>query len=415
MMTPSTPANTLSADLNQSVTILGATGSVGQSTRQVILDMRAHYGEQVFPVRGVTAQTSVEKLAETAIALRAECAVVGDDTCLADLRDALSGSGIKAAAGLNAICEAAASAQWVMAAITGAAGLAPILAAARAGAKIALANKEALVCAGALCRDVFQANATTVLPIDSEHNAVFQTLETRAREAIRRVTLTASGGPFRDWTAQQMASASIEDAIAHPNWDMGAKISVDSATLMNKGLELIEAHYLFDLPESLLDAVIHPQSIIHAMVQYADGSVLAHMGAPDMKTPIAQCLHWPERGQTGGEMLDICEIARLEFEKPDTKRFPALGLAKSTIARGASAPLVLNAANEVAVQAFLSGEMGFAEIVPVVEDVLNVAEKKGLVSQTCHSLDEVVGLDREIRALALPMTTLTTQLRRANS
>ncbi len=375
----------------RSLTVLGATGSIGAST----LDLVRRAPER-FRVEALTANGSAAQLAEAARAVGARLAVVADPKAYGDLKDALAGSGIEAAAGPQAVVEAAERpAEFVMSAIVGAAGLAPTLAAVRRGAVIGLANKETLVCAGALIgREVERAGAT-LLPVDSEHNAIFQVLDRDRPEGIEQIVLTASGGPFRTWERAAMARATPEQAVAHPNWSMGAKISVDSATMMNKGLEVIEAAYLFDQPSEKIAVLVHPQSVIHSMVAYVDGSVLAQLGAPDMRTPIAYSLAWPARMAAPVERLDLARIAQLTFEAPDESRFPALRLAREALTAGAGAPSVLNAANEVAVAAFLEGRLGFLGIAEVVEATL-----AQLAGRSIPDLDSVLALDREARRLA---------------
>ncbi len=348
------------------VTILGSTGSVGRST----VDLLSREPER-FPVEALTAQSNVALLAEQAQMLKARLAVIGDEALLPELRQRLAGSGIEAAAGSRAIVEAAARpADWVMAAIVGAAGLEPTLAAVRRGAIIALANKESLVCAGALVMHEAAMHGATILPVDSEHNAIFQVFDFDAPESVDRVILTASGGPFRTLSLGEMREVTPAQAIAHPVWSMGAKISVDSATLMNKGLELIEASFLFPVPEPRIEVLIHPQSVIHSLVSYVDGSVLAQLGTPDMRTPIAVALAWPARMATPAGRLDLAAIAKLTFEVPDSARFSALNLARQALQTGGAAPTILNAANEVAVNAFLNGRIGFLDITRIVEQSL---------------------------------------------
>jgi 1-deoxy-D-xylulose-5-phosphate reductoisomerase len=322
--------------------------------------------------------------------------VIADPDLYAPLKDALSGTDIEAAAGPQALVEAAERpSDWVMAAIVGAAGLAPTLAAVRRGAIVALANKEALVCAGSMLMAEVRASGATLLPVDSEHNAIFQVFDFDQREAIERIILTASGGPFRELGLNAMAGVTPEQAVAHPNWDMGAKISVDSATLMNKGLELIEAHHLFSLPEDRIDVVIHPQSVVHSLVAYVDGSVLAQLGPPDMRTPIAYTLGWPSRITTPTARLNLAEISQLTFEAPDETRFPALRLARESLQCGDGAPTVLSAANEVAVNGFLARKIGFLDIVRIVERTLGQIPLLPL-----GSLDDVTSLDKAARELS---------------
>ena len=352
-----------------SVTLLGATGSVGQSASQVI--RQANDGRQTpsFTVQAVTAGSDVAGLAKTALELKAQFAAIADETLYGALREALFGTGIAVGAGSSALVEAAERpAERVLAAIVGSAGLKPTLAAVRRGAIIALANKEALVCAGALMRSQAWRFGATLLPVDSEHSAIFQAMT--HPNAVEKLFLTASGGPFRQASLEKMKAATPAEACNHPVWSMGAKISVDSATMMNKGLELIEASYLFDIPESRIDILVHPQSVIHSMVSFIDGSVLAQLGTPDMKAPIAYALAWPERITTSVERLDLARIGRLSFEPPDPVRFPALRLARAAVQAEAGAPTVLNAANEIAVAAFLDKKIAFLDIAETVEAAL---------------------------------------------
>lgn len=373
------------------VTILGSTGSIGCNTIDLI-----ERDPEAYTVEALTANTNVAELADQAKRLNAALAVVADDSKLADLKDALAGSGVEAAAGPAAVEEAAdRPADWVMAGIVGAAGLKPTLAAARRGAIVALANKECLVCAGELMLQEVQRSGATLLPVDSEHNAIYQVFDFESRESIEKIILTASGGPFRTWSRDDMQAVTPEQAVAHPNWDMGAKISVDSATMMNKGLELIEAHYLFEMPEERIDILVHPQSIIHSMVSYIDGSVLAQLGTPDMRTPISYTLAWPDRMTTPSARLDLGQIAELTFEATDSERFPATDLARRALKTGGRAPTILNAANEEAVFGFLAGRIGFLDIARIVEQVLDT-----LPDQPLASLDDVHDADREARQAA---------------
>lgn len=378
-------------DGRRGVTILGSTGSVGRNTVELI-----EARPDLYRVEALVANTSVDLLAEQARRMKPRMAVVADESAYGRLKDALSGSGVIVAAGPAAVIEAAQlPAEWVMAAIVGAAGLAPTMAAVRRGAVIGLANKECLVCAGALMMAEVAAHGATLLPVDSEHSAIFQVLDFQQPEAIEKIVLTASGGPFRCRSLAEMASVTPEQAVAHPNWSMGAKISVDSATMMNKGLELIEAHHLFTVPESKIDIVVHPQSVIHSMVSYVDGSVLAQLGSPDMRTPIAYALGWPKRIPAPSPRLDFAAIGQLTFEAPDAVRFPALRLARRALQSGGSAPTVLNAANEIAVQAFLSRGIGFLDIAGVVEQTLDVIEHDG-----ASSIEDVLAQDRRARDCA---------------
>jgi len=385
-----------SATAPRRVTILGATGSVGCSTIDLI-----ERNPEAFAIEALTANRNVERLAEQARRLGAKRAVIADDSCYRDLKAALAGSGVAAAAGAAAVVEAAAQpADWVMSAIVGAAGLEATLAAVRRGACVGLANKETLVCAGALMMAEVARHGATLLPVDSEHNAIFQVLDFERIEGVDRIILTCSGGPFRTASHAAMAAATPAQAVAHPNWSMGAKISVDSASLMNKGLELIEAHHLFGLPESRIEVIIHPQSVVHSMVSYIDGSVLAQLGDPDMRTPIAYALAWPARMAAPVQRLDLAKVAQLTFEAPDELRFPALRLARQALRDGGAAPTVLNAANEIAVRSFLKGAIGFLAIAEVVERCL--AALPGL---PLASLDDVRQADQEARARAGEIAT----------
>jgi 1-deoxy-D-xylulose-5-phosphate reductoisomerase len=375
----------------RSVTILGATGSVGRSTLDLVERNRERYD-----VLAVTAHSDVTGLAEAARRLGAHRAVIADPACLGALQAALAGSGTEAAAGDEAVLEAASSgADWTMAAIVGCAGLRPTMAAIRGGRTVALANKEALVSAGHLMIEAAGASGAQLLPVDSEHNAIFQCFDRAHPEAVRRIILTASGGPFREKSLEQMRSATPRQAIAHPNWSMGAKISVDSATLMNKGLELIEAFHLFPLPAEAFDIVIHPQSVVHSLVEYVDGSVLAQLGSPDMRIPIAYTLAWPERMATPCERLDLVRTGRLDFEAPDPELFPALGLARDALREGGARPAVLSAANEVAVEAFLNGGIGFLDIASIAAETLQC-----YAPAAPASVEEVLEIDREARGAA---------------
>jgi len=381
----------------RSVTVLGCTGSVGTQTIDLLLG--ATPGR--FKVRALVAGRNASLLAEQAIALRAERAVVADTAALPVLRDALAGTGIECAAGPDAVVEAAQlDADWTMAAITGAAGLPSTLAAIQRGKFVALANKEALVCAGeVMLRAVAEAGAT-LLPVDSEHNAIFQSMADGNHGAIERIVLTASGGPFRTASLEEMARATVETALRHPIWSMGAKISIDSATMMNKSLELIEAARLFSLDETRIDVLFHPQSVIHGMVCYHDGSVMAQLGSPDMRIPIAHTLAWPDRMATQSPRLDLAAIGRLEFEAPDLVRFPALRLAREVLRAGGGTPAIFNAANEVGVEAFLQRRIGFLDIVETVERVLDE-----LGTPAAPTLDHVIALDEEARRAARTFTT----------
>ena len=377
------------------LSILGATGSVGTSTLDLVARDPAS-----FEIVALTANDNVDALAAAARAHGAELAVIANPARYNDLKDALSGTRTAVAAGSDALVEAGARpADVIMASIMGAAGLRASLAAARQGTRVALANKECLVTAG----DLFMAEAATaaceLLPVDSEHSAVFQSIAGHCRDSIERVTLTASGGPFRTWDADKIAVAGPEAALKHPTWSMGQKITIDSATLMNKGLELIEAHYLFDLAPDELDVVVHPQSIIHCLVAFKDGSVMAQLGAPDMRTPIACALSWPTRMTAPTRRLDLAEIASLTFEQPDRAKFPALDLAMAAMRAGGTAPAILNAANEIAVHAFLGRRLPFGGIVDTVSAVLDAAPARDIPHQA-RNLDEILAVDAAARELA---------------
>ncbi len=379
------------------VTILGSTGSVGANT----IDLIDHHNTKkpgTYRVTALTANTNAHELALQARKLQPEFVAIADEARYADLKEELSGTGIEVGAGAGALEEAAArDAGWVMASIVGAAGLRPTLAAVRRGATVALANKECLVCAGDLFMSEVRRAKATLLPVDSEHNAVFQCFEAHHASAIEQITLTASGGPFRTWTVAQMDAATPEQACKHPNWQMGAKISVDSATLMNKGLELIEAHHLFAIAPERLSVVVHPQSIVHSLVSYIDGSVLAQLGSPDMRTPIAYTLGYPDRIEAPTRRLNLADLGQLSFEAPDTVRFPCLALAQDALQRQGGAPTILNAANEVAVEAFLARKLAFSGIPRLVESVLRQCDAGG---RTPASVGEALELDQLARTTA---------------
>ena len=382
--------------MTRSVSILGATGSVGTSTLDLI-----RRDAKDWRVVALTANCNVAELAALAKEFRAEIAVVADESCLDDLRAALDGSGIEAAGGKRALCEAAARpVDITVAAIVGCAGLGPVMAAIEQGGTIALANKEALVSAGEVMTAAVTKHGATLLPVDSEHNAIFQCLEGGRIEDVRWITLTASGGPLR--TVEDLSAVTPEQAVAHPNWDMGAKISVDSATMFNKGLELIEAHHLFPVGLDRIRIVVHPQSVIHSMVEYRDGSTLAQLGPSDMRVPIASCLAWPQRMDTPCEPLDLPAVGELSFFQPDEQRFPATRLAREAAEAGGAAPAVLNAANEVAVAAFLDRQIPFSRIPLLVERVLT----EGNLPDAPRSLDEVLMVDDASRKRATEMLEL---------
>ncbi|HEX8400692.1 MAG TPA: 1-deoxy-D-xylulose-5-phosphate reductoisomerase [Allosphingosinicella sp.] len=375
----------------RTVSILGATGSVGRST----LDLIEREPDR-FDVLALTARQDVAGLAEAAKRVGAKQAVIGDETLYAQLRDALAGTGVEVAAGDDAVTGAAASgADWTMAAIVGCAGLRPVMAALKQGATVALANKEALVSAGEIMMQAACESGATLLPVDSEHNAIFQCFDRTQPDRVRRIVLTASGGPFRTLSLEQMRAVTPAQAVAHPNWSMGAKISVDSATLMNKGLELIEAFHLFPLAADQFEVVVHPQSVIHSMVDYVDGSVLAQLGAPDMRIPIAYALAYPQRMETPCERLDLVKLGSLTFEAPDLTRFPALALAGAALREGGASPAILNAANEVAVASFLDGGIGFLDIASVAREAL-----AGYDPPAPATLEDVLEVDREARDIA---------------
>lgn len=384
--------------MSRAVSILGVTGSIGASTIAVIDELRRNGAD--IPVEAVTAGANVKALADACRVLKPRFAAIADPALLTEARAALAGTGVEVAAGEAALQEAAARpAAWVMSAIVGAAGLEPTMAAVRRGATVALANKECLVCAGPLFIEAAKAHGATLLPVDSEHNAIFQVLT--HPERVERLTLTASGGPFRTASREAMAAATPEQACAHPRWSMGRKISVDSATLMNKGLELIEASYLFGFPEQLIDVIVHPQSTIHSLVHYVDGSVLAQMATPDMRIPIAYALAWPDRAAVSTARLDLAELGQLTFEAPDNVRFPALDLCRSALKAGSAATTALSAANEVAVQAFLEGRIRFLDICRIVEEAMTAWEAEaGFQSKIPASFEEVRLVDQAARRVA---------------
>lgn len=388
-------ASTKTAEVRpQRVTVLGATGSIGAST----LDLISRSGG-AFEVFAVTANANVEGLAACARASGAKRAVIGEEALYAALRDALEGSGIEAAAGEGALIEAASvPVDCTIAAIVGAAGLRPALAAVRTGRRLGLANKECLVSAGDIFMNEVESSGCELIPVDSEHSAAFQVLRGTQPEAIEKIILTASGGPFRDWPLERIVNATREDALKHPNWSMGAKITVDSATMMNKGLELIEALHLFPVTTDQLGMLVHRQSIVHCLVSFVDGSVLSQMAEPDMRTPIALALSWPRRMPAPTKRLDLTQISQLSFEPADEIRFPAIRIARAAMERGGSAPAVLNAANEIAVSAFLDGRLRVPDIASMVEETLGRADKGGLLGEA-DSLEGILGCDSEARRL----------------
>jgi 1-deoxy-D-xylulose-5-phosphate reductoisomerase len=386
------------ANGQRTVTLLGATGSIGASTVDLIKrDCNR------FRVEAVTAHRNVPRLAGVAREVGARFAAVGDPAVFPELKDALSGTGIEVGAGEEAVIEAAQRpADWVIGAITGSAGLKPTIAAAGRGAIVALANKETLVCAGSLFMRHAAASGATILPVDSEHNALYQAMRGSRREDVRRVILTASGGPFRTASAAAMKAATLEQALKHPNWSMGPKVTIDSATLMNKGLEVIEAHHLFALPAEQIDVLVHPQSIVHSLVEYCDGSMIAQLGSPDMRIPIAYCLAWPERIAGPAQRLDLARAATLTFEEPDVVRFPALRLARHALKAGGAAPTVLNAANEVAVAEFMARKLTFSGIAALVEATLSAAQRLGWTKEP-QNVEEALFVDHNSRMLARDM------------
>jgi 1-deoxy-D-xylulose-5-phosphate reductoisomerase len=379
----------------RSITILGATGSIGTST----LDLIKREPER-YRVESISARRNGAALGKIAREVGARHAVVSDHAAYRELKDALSGSRIEAAAGEDALVESAQRpADWVMGAISGAVGLKPTLAAVERGATVALANKECLVCAGGLfMRSAAKAGAR-ILPVDSEHNAVFQALGSGNWGDVRRIILTASGGPFRTWSKEAINAATPEQALKHPNWSMGPKVTIDSATLMNKGLEIIEAHHLFALPSKQIDVLVHPQSVVHGLVEFRDGSVVAQLGSPDMRIPIAHCLAWPTRIDGPAARLDLAALKQLTFEEPDLERFPALGLARRAMEAGGAAPTVLNAADEVAVSEFIAGRIAFPAIAALVEATLDMAAKRGLLAEPT-GIDAALAVDHIARSLA---------------
>jgi 1-deoxy-D-xylulose-5-phosphate reductoisomerase len=386
--------------IRRRVTVLGATGSVGTSTLDLMAQVEAS-GAGSFEVEALTGGANIARLAEQARRWRPRVAVTADATRLDELAQALAGTGIETAAGEAAVVEAASRpADWVMASIVGVAGLKSAWAAAATGAVLALANKESLVCCGPALIERVRAAGGRLIPVDSEHSAIFQVFPAEAPERVARLILTASGGPFRCTPAAQMGAITPEQAVAHPNWSMGAKISVDSATMANKGLEMIEAAYLFGMGEDRIDVVIHPESIIHSLVEHVDGSTLAQMGPPDMRTPIACALAWPERVAWPAPRLELAALGRLTFEAPDLDRFPALALARTALKAGGAMPAVFNAANEVAALAFLDRKLGFLNIAAVVADTLERATKSGIAFGSGDACGAALEVDVEARGLA---------------
>jgi 1-deoxy-D-xylulose-5-phosphate reductoisomerase len=380
------------------VTILGATGSIGASTVDLIKREPTRYR-----VEAVSARSNAAALAKIAREVGAQFAAVADPAAYGELKEALAGSGVTVAAGEASLLEAAQRpADWVMAAISGSIGLKPTLAAIERGATVALANKECLVCAGALFMRRAASAGATLLPVDSEHNAIFQALGAGAREDVKRVILTASGGPFRTWSREAINAATPEQALRHPNWSMGQKITIDSASMMNKGLELIEAHHLFALDPDEIDVLVHPQSVVHGLVEFRDGSVVAQLGSPDMRIPIAHCLAWPQRIDGPAPRLDLARVRELTFEAPDLVRFPALALARRALAAAGAAPTVLNAANEIAVAEFIAGRISFPGIPALVEATLDTAGARGLLAEPA-GIDAALAVDHNARSIAMAL------------
>ena len=386
--------------IRRRVTVLGSTGSVGCSTLDLMEQAEAA-GTGAFELEALTGGANIARLAEQARRWKPKLAVTADPALLDELRDALAGSGVEAAAGDQAVIEAAARpADWIMAAIVGAAGLRSAWAAAATGATLALANKESLVCCGPALIERVKRSGGRLLPVDSEHSAIHQVFPHEAPQRVARLVLTASGGPFRTTPREALKAITPEQAVAHPNWSMGAKISVDSATMANKGLETIEAAYLFDMPAERIGVVVHPESIVHSLVEYIDGSTLAQLGPPDMKTPIAYALAWPDRIAWNAPRLDLAALGRLTFEAPDEDRFPALKLARQALQAGGAAPIVFNAANEVAALAFLDRRLGFLNIAAVVADTLSRVTASGVDSGFDSACDAALAVDAQARRIA---------------
>ncbi|MGI3903882.1 MAG: 1-deoxy-D-xylulose-5-phosphate reductoisomerase [Janthinobacterium lividum] len=384
-----------SSSVPKTLVILGATGSIGRSTAEIL---KLH--PEAFKVAAIAGGRDAAALARMAVTLRADFAALADPTGYAALKAALAGTGIACAAGPEAVEEAARRpCDLVIGAIAGTAGMRPTFAAIEAGRTIALANKETLVCAGAAVMAAVKRHGATLLPLDSEHNAIFQALGDADWASIERMTLTASGGPFRDWSAERIASATLDQALAHPNWAMGPKVTIDSAGLINKGLELIEAHHLFGVPADRLDVVVHPQSVVHGLVSFADGSVTAGLALPDMRVPIAHCLTYPHRIESGARKLDLAAVGSLTFEKPDLERFPGLRVAMEALAAGGGLPTVFNAANEVAVDAFVARRIGFSDIARIVEAVCQAANSRG-EGATPADIGEALAVDHVARERA---------------
>jgi 1-deoxy-D-xylulose-5-phosphate reductoisomerase len=387
--------NRAAASAVRGITVLGATGSIGDSTMDLLRTAPERYR-----VEALTGNSNVQGLAKLAKEFNARFAAIADPARLNELREALAGTGIECGAGESAIIEAAARpADWVMAAVSGAAGLKPALAAVDRGATVALANKECLVSAGDVFMQRAAAAGACILPADSEHNALFQALSSGNREELLRVIITASGGPFRTWAAADIEQATLAQALKHPNWSMGQKITIDSASMMNKGLEVIEASYLFALEPDEIDVLVHPQSIVHGMVEFSDRSVVAQLGTPDMRIPIAHCLGWPDRIKGPSAKLDLAKIGTLTFEAPDFERFPGLRLAYDALRTGHGATTVYNAANEIAVAAFIGGQIRFGAIARLVEATMDGWMRSGNMAPLT-SADEVIAVDHKARNMA---------------
>ena len=387
----------------KTITVLGSTGSVGTSTLDLLDQAEAHGSAQV-EIIALTAGANVERLAEQALRWRPKVAVIAEPSLLGELRERLKGSGLAVSAGPAAVVEAAGmGAEWVMSAIVGSAGLAPTLAAARSGAVVALANKESLVCAGPALLEIARASGGVIIPVDSEHSAIFQVFDAKRGDRVARLIITSSGGPFRDWSRSAMAKASPEQAVAHPNFRMGAKISVDSATMMNKGLEMIEASYLFAMTPEQIEVLIHPEQIIHSLVEYRDGSTLAQLGPPDMRTPIACAYAWPDRLPWPAPRLDLAAVGALTFAAPDLMRFPAIGLAREAMRAGGLAPVAMSAANEIAVAAFLDRRIGLLDIAATVAETLERLGREGDLGAGPNAdgaLETIMAADRSARRVA---------------
>ncbi len=382
----------------RSVSVFGATGSIGESTFDLLMRQG---GPDAYRVVALTGGRNVARLAEQARALRAEMAVIADNALLPDLKGALAGSGIAAAAGQNALLEAAdCPADWIMSGIVGAAGLAPGFRALSHGGTLALANKESLVTAGPLLMAEARAHGARILPVDSEHSAVFQALVGEEMEAVERITITASGGAFRDWPLDRLASATVAEASTHPNWAMGQRITIDSASMFNKALEVIETHEFFGISSEQIEVLVHPESLVHALVGFRDGGVIGHLGVPDMRHAIGYALNWPERVQLPVARLNLAEIGQLTFAAPDPARYPALRLAREVMSVGGLSGAAFNAAKEAALDAFIDGRIGFTAMAGAVEDVLSRLSATGALGNPAASLDMVLDTDREARRLA---------------